>query len=127
MIYTKLKNDQELKKAIKILEYLCKIDLTNFNEFGKKFINSQIYLLGLIIDDYQKQYEIPKSSPANVVKFLLEARNERSDVLLNIFESEDCVIDFLKGNYVLITQEVSNLAKYFNVNPSLFLPEPTID
>lgn len=75
-------------------------------------------LLTLIIEDFEeRQYQLPRASPAETVAFLMEQQGITAEDISEIVHSP---IDVLSGRRQLTTEEIRMLSERFHVSPELF-------
>jgi HTH-type transcriptional regulator / antitoxin HigA len=79
-------------------------------------------VLTVLIEAYEAQhYEIPKASPLQVLKALLETNGLKQKDLAPIFGSESLVSEVWNKRRELNLKQIKGLAKRFNVSPSVFI------
>ena len=82
-----------------------------------------IELLTLLIERYeQEHYSVPKSSPADVLRFLLERHGLRQRDLAPDLGGESVVSEVLSGKRKLNATHIEQLSKRFHVSPAVFFP-----
>jgi HTH-type transcriptional regulator/antitoxin HigA len=80
-----------------------------------------IELLTLLIERYeQEQFSLPKASPVQVLRFLLERHGLRQRDIAAELGSESVVSEVLSGKRKLNTAHIEQLSKRFNVSPAVF-------
>jgi HTH-type transcriptional regulator / antitoxin HigA len=78
-------------------------------------------LLTLLIEDYEeKHFELPASSPRELIEFLMEQHGLRQKDLVDVFGTPSIVSEVLSGKRDLTRQHMRRLGKRFNVPPELF-------
>jgi HTH-type transcriptional regulator/antitoxin HigA len=82
-----------------------------------------IELLTLLIERYEEeQYSVPKASPADVLRFLLERHGLRQRDLAAELGGESVVSEVLSGKRRLNTAHIEHLSRRFHVSPAVFFP-----
>jgi len=81
--------------------------------------------LGTLIEAYEEEhYPIPQTTPAGVLRFLMEEHDlKQSDLKLEI-GSQGVVSEILNGKRQLNTRQIKGLSKRFHVSPAVFLNNP---
>jgi HTH-type transcriptional regulator/antitoxin HigA len=80
-----------------------------------------IQLLTLLIEQYESQhYPVPDSSPAEVLRFLLESNGLSQRDLASELGSEATVSLVLSGKRPLTRTHIQRLSRRFHVSPSVF-------
>jgi HTH-type transcriptional regulator / antitoxin HigA len=80
-----------------------------------------IELLTLLIERYEEEhFEIPKASPAEVLRFLLERHGLKQRNLAAELGGESVVSEVLSGKRKLNTTHIELLSKRFHVSPAVF-------
>jgi HTH-type transcriptional regulator/antitoxin HigA len=81
-----------------------------------------IELLTLLIERYeQENYKVPKASPADVLRFLLERHGLRQRDVAAELGGESVVSEVLSGKRKLNTAQIEQLSRRFRVSPAVFL------
>lgn len=79
-------------------------------------------LLTLLITSYEERtYPIPKSSPTEILKFLMEQHNLKQVDLVEIFGSKSVVSEVLNGKRPFSKAHIQRVSERFHVSPELFL------
>jgi HTH-type transcriptional regulator/antitoxin HigA len=80
-------------------------------------------LLGLLIQDYDRRHALPPddSSPADVLRFLIEQPGRSPADLLPIFGQRSHVNEALHGKRKISAEQARKLGELFNVKPGLFI------
>ena len=82
-----------------------------------------IELLTLLIERYEEEhYKIPKASPADVLRFLIERHGLKQRDLAADLGGESVVSEVLSGKRKLNTAHIEHLSKRFRVSPAVFFP-----
>ncbi len=112
------------------IEYQQRLTLLNelLDEVGDDENHPLIDLvdtLGTLIEAYEeKHYPIPQTTPAGVLRFLMEEHDlKQSDLKLEI-GSQGVVSEILSGKRQLNTRQIKGLSKRFHVSPAVFLNNP---
>jgi HTH-type transcriptional regulator/antitoxin HigA len=80
-----------------------------------------IELLTLLIERYeQENYTIPKASPADVLRFLLERHGLRQRDVATELGGESVVSEVLSGKRKLNTAQIEQLSRRFRISPAVF-------
>jgi HTH-type transcriptional regulator/antitoxin HigA len=78
-------------------------------------------LLTLLIEDYEeKQYQLPKASPLEVISFLMEQHELKQKDLVDVFGTPSIVSEVLRGKRELNKEHIRRLSERFGVSPELF-------
>jgi HTH-type transcriptional regulator/antitoxin HigA len=78
-------------------------------------------LTNLVHDFEEKAYPIPKSSPGEMVAFLLEQRGLASKDLWPVVGSKSRVSEILAGKRAITKEQAKKLAEFFHVGVELFI------
>ena len=82
-----------------------------------------IELLTLLIELYEEEhYSIPKASPADVLRFLLDRHGLKQRDLAAELGGESVVSEVLSGKRRLNATHIEGLSKRFHVSPAVFFP-----
>lgn len=81
-------------------------------------------ILGLLVDDYEKQQQInvPDIHGVELLEALIKERSLRQKDLVPIFKTESIVSAILNGHRKLTVEHIQGLAEYFHTSPSAFFP-----
>ena len=78
-------------------------------------------LLTLLIEDFEeKNYQLPRSKPVDVVRFLMEQRDLLQKGLVDIFGTPSVASEVMSGKRGLNREHIRRLAARFHVSPELF-------
>jgi HTH-type transcriptional regulator/antitoxin HigA len=78
-------------------------------------------LLTLLIEDYEeKHYQLPRSSPIEVIKFLMDQHGLKQKDLVDVFGTPSIVSEVLRGKRELNKEQIRRLSERFAVSPELF-------
>ncbi len=84
-----------------------------------------IELLTLLIERYEEEhYSLPKASPTDVLRFLLERNGLKQRDIARELGGESVVSEVLSGKRKLNTTQIERISKRFHVSPAVFFPEP---
>jgi HTH-type transcriptional regulator/antitoxin HigA len=102
------------------------VRLGNLVGKGKSRTNDEtklMRLLALLVEDYDSRHAMPpgKSSPAERLRFLLEAAVKKPSDLVPIFGQGSHVNEALNGRREISLDKARKLAKLFGVRPGYFL------
>ena len=82
-----------------------------------------IELLTLLIERYEEEhYSLPKASPADVLRFLLDQHGLKQRDVAADLGGESVVSEVLSGKRKLNTAHIELLSKRFRVSPAVFFP-----
>jgi HTH-type transcriptional regulator/antitoxin HigA len=82
-----------------------------------------IELLTLLIERYEEgHYTIPQTSPANVLRFLLDRHGLKQRDLASDLGGESVVSEVLSGKRKLNAAHIEQLSRRFHVSPAVFFP-----
>ena len=82
-----------------------------------------IELLTLLIERYEEEhYSVPKASPADVLRFLLDRHGLKQRDLGAELGGESVVSEVLSGKRRLNAAHIEELSKRFHVSPAVFFP-----
>ena len=75
----------------------------------------------LIIEDFEaKHYQLPRSKPLDVLRFLMEQHNLLQKDLADIFGTPSILSEVMNGNRELNKCHTRRLGARFRVSPELF-------
>ena len=75
----------------------------------------------LLIEDFEeKRYQLPRSKPLDVIRFLMEQHSLLQNDLTDIFATPSIVSEVLSGKRELNKDHIRRLAARFRVSPELF-------
>jgi len=78
-------------------------------------------LLTLLIEDFEeKNYQLPKASPLQVIAFLMEQHGLKQKDLADVFGTPSIVSEVMNGKRELNKQQIRRLSDRFHVSPELF-------
>ncbi|MFP5229050.1 MAG: type II toxin-antitoxin system HigA family antitoxin [Acidobacteriota bacterium] len=78
-------------------------------------------LLTLLIEDFEeRQYQIPRASPLEALRFLMDQHHLRQKDLLDIFGTPSVASEVLSGKRELSKQHIRALSGRFSVPVDLF-------
>jgi HTH-type transcriptional regulator/antitoxin HigA len=78
-------------------------------------------LLTLLVEDFEdKSYALPRSSPLDTLKFLMEQHSLRQKDMADVFGTESIVSEVLHGKRELTRGHIARLSQRFGVSPELF-------
>jgi HTH-type transcriptional regulator/antitoxin HigA len=108
--------EEENERCLTVLEALDGRDDLSVEE------ERMAELLTLLIENYEERtYQLPKASPVDVVRHLMEANDLRQAQMLDIFGSPSVVSEVLSGKRELSKAHIERLCSRFHVSPELFL------
>jgi len=108
-------SEEELAEYTQALfELTAKTDPTSDEE-------DAIELMTLLIDRYEtERYPIPEASPAEVLRFLLDASGLSQRDIATELGSESTVSLVLSGKRALNRDHIAKLSRRFHVSPAVF-------
>ena len=78
-------------------------------------------LLTLLIEDFEeKQYQLPRAGPLEVLRFLMDQHNLKQKDLVHVFGTPSIVSEVLSGKRELNRDYIKRLSERFHVSPELF-------
>jgi HTH-type transcriptional regulator/antitoxin HigA len=78
-------------------------------------------LFTLLIEGYEeKHYQLPKSSPLAMLRFLMEQHGLKQKDLVDIFGTPSIVSEVLNGKRELSKEHIRRLSARFHLSPELF-------
>jgi HTH-type transcriptional regulator/antitoxin HigA len=78
-------------------------------------------LLTLLIEDFEeKHYALPKASPTETIRFLMDQNGLKQKDLIDVFGTPSIVSEVLRGKRELNKDHISRLSQRFHVSPELF-------
>ena len=78
-------------------------------------------LLTLLIEDFEERhYQLPRSGPVGVLRFLMEQHGLRQKDLIDVFGAASIVSEVLSGKRELNKDHIKRLSGRFHVSPELF-------
>jgi HTH-type transcriptional regulator/antitoxin HigA len=79
-------------------------------------------LLTLLIEDFEsKNYELPKASPLDVIRFLMDQHALKQRDLLDIFGNASVTSEVLSGKRELSKEHIRRLADRFSIPADMLL------
>ncbi len=78
-------------------------------------------LLTLMIEDFEERhYALPKASPLEVLRFLMEQHGLKQKDLVDVFGTPSIVSETLHGKRELSKEHIRRLSRRFQVSPEVF-------
>jgi HTH-type transcriptional regulator/antitoxin HigA len=78
-------------------------------------------LLTLLIEDFEeRRYNLPRATPLQALKFLMEQRGLRQKDLVSIFGARSTVSQVMNGKRELTKNHILRLCKFFHASPCIF-------
>ena len=78
-------------------------------------------LLSLLIEDFEeKHYQLPRSSPLEVIEFLMDQHGLKRKDLADVFGTPSIVSEVLNGKRDLNKEHIRRLSERFGVSPEMF-------
>ncbi len=82
-----------------------------------------IELLTLLIERYEEErFRVPKASPVDVLRFLMERHGLKQRDLARDLGGESVVSEVLSGKRKLNSGQIEQLIRRFHVSPAVFFP-----
>lgn len=79
-------------------------------------------LITLLIEDFEaKHYELPKATPVEALRFLMDQHNLKQKDLLDIFGSRSVISEVLSGSRELSKEHIRRLTNRFSIPAELLL------
>lgn len=78
-------------------------------------------MLTLLIQEFEKRYELGEAEPLDALKSLMEDRGLRQRDLVGVFGSSSVASDVLNGKREISKQHARKLAQLFSVPVGLFI------
>ena len=79
-------------------------------------------LLTLLIEDFEsKHYELPKASPVEVLRFMMEQHGLKQRDLVDVFGTASTVSEVLSGKRELSKEHIRRLSARFSVPAEMLL------
>jgi HTH-type transcriptional regulator/antitoxin HigA len=78
-------------------------------------------LLTLLIENYEEQhYQLPRSSPLQMLQFLMDQHGLKQKDLVDVFGTPSIVSEVLNSKRELSKEHIRRLSARFHVSPELF-------
>ena len=78
-------------------------------------------LLTLLIENFEEQaYALPKASPLDILRHLMEANDLRQSQMVDVFGTASVASEVLSGKRALSKTHIAKLSARFHVSPELF-------
>ena len=109
---------KEYEHMVKLMDTL--LDRIGDNENHK--LAGLLDLVGALIERYEEEnVELPRASPRETLKFLMEQHGLRQSDLKNELGSQGVVSEILNGKRAINARQAKALASRFNVSAASFL------
>ena len=109
--------DEELAEYTEVLFHLTALEEPTRDQI------EAINLLSLLVSSYEDEhYPLPKSTPARVVRYLMEQPGLKQRDLIPEFGNESAVSMFLSGQRDLSVKQIVGLSQRFHLPAEVFLP-----
>ncbi|MEM9543662.1 MAG: transcriptional regulator [Cyanobacteria bacterium P01_E01_bin.42] len=110
-------SEEELRETQNRVDRL--LDSKELTREEKDYLN----VLGTLIYEYeQKQDIVPDIYGVELIKSLMEEMGLEKQDIIPVFETESIATDILDEKQSLTIQHIKELARFFHVSPSVFLP-----
>ena len=78
-------------------------------------------LLTLLIEDFEdRNYELPRANPVEVLRFLMDQHGLRQKELADVFGTPSIVSEVLSGKRELNKDHIQRLSQRFRISPEVF-------
>jgi len=78
-------------------------------------------LLTVLIEDFEgKRYQMPRTTPLDVLRFLMDQHGVKQKDLVDVFGTPSIVSEVLSGKRELNKDHIRRLSGRFHVSPELF-------
>jgi HTH-type transcriptional regulator/antitoxin HigA len=78
-------------------------------------------LLTLLIEDYEeKNYQLPRTTPLELIEFLIDQHGIKQKDLADVFGTPSIVSEVLNGKRQLNKEHIRRLSHRFHVSPEFF-------
>lgn len=107
--------EQENERCLAVLEALDSKDNPSLEE------ERIAELLTLLIENFEdKAYALPKASPLDIVRHLMESNGLRQAQMVDVFGTASVASEVLHGKRALSKAHIAKLSARFHVSPELF-------
>ena len=80
-----------------------------------------VELLTLLIEDFEEEnYPLPRATPRDIVRHLMNSNGLRQTDLMDVFGAESTVSEVLSGKRDLAKSHIERLSRRFNISPEVF-------
>lgn len=110
-----IETDEENERAIAELERLDSLAQKTPEE------GSLAELLTVLVERFEKRYDLGHADPLDALKALMEDRGLRQRDLIPVFGASSVVSDVLTGKRAISKQHARKLAVFFSVPAGLFI------
>ena len=77
--------------------------------------------LTLLIEDFEeRQYQLPQTTPLEVLHFLMDQHGLRQKDFVDVFGTPSIVSEVLSGKRELNKEHIRRLSEHFHISPELF-------
>jgi HTH-type transcriptional regulator / antitoxin HigA len=109
-----VRTEEQNEQYIKVL-----FDLTS-HKMTKEESEFAALLTFLIEDFEEKHYDLPKASPTETIRFLMDQNGLKQKDLIDVFGTPSIVSEVLSGKRELNKDHITRLSERFHVSPELF-------
>jgi HTH-type transcriptional regulator/antitoxin HigA len=110
IVHTEEQNEQYIKVLFDLTSHKMTKEESEFAD-----------LLTLLIEDFEeKHYALPKASPTETIRFLMDQNGLKQKDLIDVFGTPSIVSEVLRGKRDLNKDHISRLSQRFHVSPELF-------
>lgn len=118
VVPTAIESDAENERALGILERLLAKGETNLTPEEDALVE----LLAQLVENFEKRtYPRKKSSPPDLIRFLLAQKRLRPVQLTEVLGSRGRVSEILSGKRSVSKEQAKRLGAFFRVSPALFI------
>jgi HTH-type transcriptional regulator / antitoxin HigA len=112
VIHSEEQHDALLRQLEKLLEREAELTAAE-----REFAN----LLTLLIEDFEdRNYQLPRATPVEMLKFIIDQHGLRQKDLLDVFGTPSVVSEVLSGKRELNKEHIRRLSDRFAVSPEIF-------
>ncbi len=109
---------EENERALSALSGILSKGEENLNEAERRFVE----LLSTLISDFERSaYQLPRATPADILRELMRARGMKPRDLWGVFGSKGVVSEVLRGKRGISKERAKILARMFGVSAELFI------
>lgn len=114
-----IRSERELDQAAAVIDELTDKDRLSAAE------EDYLEVLGDLVRQYEAEHHpIPRADDGEVLRFLIDAREvNQSRLARDAGIAESTISEVLSGRRKLNRRQIGKLARYFNVEPSVFFSE----
>ena len=111
-----IESDEEFDRLVAQMEAL------DFKENPSREEEALSATLAVLIQDYDdKHHELPKTTPASMIRYLMEPRGLKQADLLPIFGARSIASNVINGKREPSKTHIRKLSEFFRISPAVFL------